>query len=114
MASWGKLALIVHSIIKRLKNEHTFLKNIQTEKAEEPFISTEREETKNPDISHLSFFALGMYNDQRNKSQKCALGTIKNCASNGLLSICISVPIMVLPRLPGIWHATGSKCTDQN
>jgi hypothetical protein len=29
-----------------LKDKHTFLKNIQTEKAEEPLILTEREETK--------------------------------------------------------------------
>ena len=88
-------------------------KSIQTEQSKFAQFDRTRGDKK-PDISHLSFFALGMYNDQRNKSQKCALGTIKNCASNGLLSICISVPIMVLPRLPGIWHATGSKCTDQN
>jgi hypothetical protein len=37
---------IVHFIIQKLKNKHTFLKIIQTEKAEEPLILTEREETK--------------------------------------------------------------------
>jgi hypothetical protein len=36
----------VNFIIQKLKNKHTFLKNIQTEKAEEPLILTEREETK--------------------------------------------------------------------
>ena len=38
--------IIVHFIIQKLKNKHTFLKNIQTEKAEEPLILTEREETQ--------------------------------------------------------------------
>ena len=38
--------IIVHFIIQKLKNKHTFLKNIQTEKAEEPLILTGREETK--------------------------------------------------------------------
>ena len=38
--------MIVDFIIQKLKNKHTFLKNIQTEKAEEPLISTEREKTK--------------------------------------------------------------------
>jgi hypothetical protein len=38
--------IIVHFIIQKLKNKHTFLKTIQTEKAEEPLILTEREETK--------------------------------------------------------------------
>ena len=38
--------VIVHFIIQKLKNKRTFLKNIQTEKAEEPLILTEREETK--------------------------------------------------------------------
>ena len=33
-------------VIQKLKNKHTFLQNIQTEKAEEPLILTEREETK--------------------------------------------------------------------
>ena len=37
--------MIVH-IIQKLKNKRTFLKIIQTEKAEEPLILTEREETK--------------------------------------------------------------------
>ena len=36
----------VHFIIQKLKNKRTFLKNIQTEKAEEPLILTGREETK--------------------------------------------------------------------
>ena len=36
----------MHLIIKKLKNKHTYLKNIQTEKAEEPVILVEREETK--------------------------------------------------------------------
>ena len=39
--------IIVHFIIQKLKNKHTFLKNIQTEKAEESLILTEREERKN-------------------------------------------------------------------
>ena len=38
--------ICVHFIIQKLKNKHTVLKNIQTEKAEEPLILTEREETK--------------------------------------------------------------------
>ena len=38
--------IILHSIIQKLKNKHTFLQNIQTEEAEEPLILTEREETK--------------------------------------------------------------------
>ena len=41
-----KQNIIVHFIIQKLKNKHTVLKNIQTEKAEEPVILTEREETK--------------------------------------------------------------------
>ena len=39
--------MIVHFIIQKLKNKYTFLKNIPTEKAEEPLILTEREEAKN-------------------------------------------------------------------
>jgi hypothetical protein len=45
----AQLCLTKHNcafIIQKLKNKHTFLKNIQTEKAEEPLILTEREETK--------------------------------------------------------------------
>jgi hypothetical protein len=38
--------IIVHFVIQKLKDKHTFLKNIQTEKAEGPLILTEREETK--------------------------------------------------------------------
>ena len=38
--------IIVYFIIQKLKNKHTFLKNIQTEKAEEPLILTGRDETK--------------------------------------------------------------------
>ena len=33
--------IIVHFIIQKFKNKHTFLENIQTEKAEEPLILTE-------------------------------------------------------------------------
>ena len=40
------LDIIVHFIIQKLKNKHTFLKHVQTEKAEEPLILTEQEETK--------------------------------------------------------------------
>ena len=36
----------MHFIIQTLKTKHTLLKNIQTEKDEEPLILTEREETK--------------------------------------------------------------------
>ena len=39
--------IIVHFIIQKLKNKQTFLKNMQTETAEEPLILTERVETKN-------------------------------------------------------------------
>ena len=49
--------IIVHFIIQKLKNTHTFLKNIQSEKAEEPLILTERERQK-PDISHLGWVRL--------------------------------------------------------
>ena len=38
--------IIVHFIIQKLKNKHTFFKNIKTEKAEEPLILTEREERR--------------------------------------------------------------------
>ena len=38
--------IIVYFITQKLKNKDTFLKNIQTEKAEEPLILTERKETK--------------------------------------------------------------------
>ena len=38
--------IIVHFIIEKLKNKHTLLKNIQTEKAEEPLILTKRDEKK--------------------------------------------------------------------
>ena len=38
--------LKVRFIIPKLKNKHTFLKNTQTEKAEEPLILTEQEKTK--------------------------------------------------------------------
>ena len=41
-----KQNIIVHFIIQKLKNKYTFLKNIPTEKAEEPLILTEREKTK--------------------------------------------------------------------
>ena len=37
----------MHFVIQKLKNKHTLLKNVQTEKDEEPLILTEREETKN-------------------------------------------------------------------
>jgi hypothetical protein len=53
MHNYVKQNIIVYFIIQKLKNKHTFLKNIQTEKAEEPLILTKWEET-NPDISHLS------------------------------------------------------------
>ena len=46
MHNFVKQNIIVHFIIKRLKNKHTFLKNVQTEKAEEPLNLTEREEAK--------------------------------------------------------------------
>jgi hypothetical protein len=46
MHNYVKKTIIVHFIIQKLKNKHTFFKNIQTEKAEEPLILTEREETK--------------------------------------------------------------------
>ena len=41
-----KQNIIVHFIIQKLKNKLNFLKNVHTEKAEEPLILTEREETK--------------------------------------------------------------------
>ena len=44
--NYVKQNITVNFIIQKLKNKHIFLKNIQTEKAEEPFILTEREETK--------------------------------------------------------------------
>ena len=43
--------IIVHFIIQNLKNKQTFLKNMQTEKAEEPLILTERE-VKKPRYFH--------------------------------------------------------------
>ena len=38
--------IIVHFITQKLKNKDTFLKNIQTEKAEERLNLTKQEETK--------------------------------------------------------------------
>ena len=46
MHNYVKQNIIVYFIIQKLKNKRTFLKNIQTEKAEEPLILTGREETK--------------------------------------------------------------------
>ena len=46
-----KQNIIVHFISQKLKDKHTFLKNTQTEKAEEPLILTEREETKTKYLS---------------------------------------------------------------
>ena len=46
MHNYVKQNIIAHFIIQKLKNKHTFLKNIQTDKAEEPLFLTEREETK--------------------------------------------------------------------
>ena len=51
--------IIVHFVIQKFKNKHTFLKNIQTEKAEESLILTEREERKTKYFPpRMSFFAL--------------------------------------------------------
>jgi hypothetical protein len=38
MHDYVKKNIIVHFIIQKLKNRHTFLKNIQTDKAEESLI----------------------------------------------------------------------------
>ena len=38
MHDYVKKNIIVHFIIQKLKNKHTFLKNIQTDKAEESLI----------------------------------------------------------------------------
>ena len=38
MHDYVKQNIIVHFIIQKLKNKHTFLKNIQTDKAEESLI----------------------------------------------------------------------------
>ena len=46
MNNYVKQNMIVYFVIQKLKNKQTFLKNIQTEIAEEPLILTEREETK--------------------------------------------------------------------
>ena len=46
MCECPKKHIVANFIIQKLKNKHIFLKNIQTEKAEEPLILTEREETK--------------------------------------------------------------------
>ena len=46
MHNYVKQNILVYFIIQKLKNKRTFLKNIQTEKAEEPLILTGREETK--------------------------------------------------------------------
>ena len=47
MHNYVKQNIFMHFIIQKLKNKHSFLKNIQTEKAKEPLILTEQEETKN-------------------------------------------------------------------
>ena len=47
--------IIVHFIIQKLKNKHTFLKNIQTVKAEEPLNLTKREEAKTRNFPPQSF-----------------------------------------------------------
>ena len=41
---------------KKLKNKHTFLKNIQTEKAEEPLILTKQKETKTKYFAPMFIF----------------------------------------------------------
>ena len=46
MHNYVKQNITVHFIIQKLKNKHTFLKRLQTEKAEEVLILTEREGTK--------------------------------------------------------------------
>ena len=46
MHNYVKHNITVYFIIQKFIDKHTFLKNIQTEKAEEPLILTEREETK--------------------------------------------------------------------
>ena len=45
--------IIVHFIIQKLKNKHTLLKNIQTEKTEEPLILTVWEETKTTNFAPM-------------------------------------------------------------
>ena len=57
MRNFVKQNIIVHFIIKRLKNNHTFLKNVQTEKAEEPLILTEWEETKTRCFAPMSLLS---------------------------------------------------------
>ena len=61
MHNFVKQNIIVHFIIKRLKNKHTFLKNVQTEKAEEPLILTEQEETKNQMFRAYELTVLNIY-----------------------------------------------------
>ena len=46
MNNYVKQNMIVHFVIQKLKNKHTFLENIQTEKAEEPLFLTEGDQTK--------------------------------------------------------------------
>ena len=55
MQNYVKQNKIVHFIIQKLKNKHTFLKNIQTEKGEEPLILTEQEETTTRYFAPLLF-----------------------------------------------------------
>ena len=46
MQNYVKQNKIVHFVIQKLKNKHTFVKNMQTEKAKKPLILTEWEKTK--------------------------------------------------------------------
>ena len=46
MHNYVKQNIIVYFIIQKLINKHIFLKNIETEKAKEPLILTEREERR--------------------------------------------------------------------
>ena len=55
---WSQHNISVNFIIQRLKNKHIFLKNIQTEKAEEPFILDRTRGNKNQIFCTLSLIIL--------------------------------------------------------
>ena len=65
--------MIVNFITQKLKNKHTFLKNVHTEKAEELLIFTEREETK------TKYFTPRIEEKDRQTQLLCYVSLIRAC-----------------------------------
>ena len=90
MHNYVKQNLIAHFLIQKLKNKQTFLKNIQTEKAEETLILTYREETKTRYFVPNSFLRLAFSFIFRLPSATSSFNF------NLLVSRCFSISEMVL------------------